>query len=69
MKQLKLQRYKMDQSICKIEWCVEDLVTALKKRGIEVTDDNIEAILTAEFSKKLVERSIERGWEIINDML
>lgn len=55
-----------DNVIVTIKWTYEDLENALKDRGYEPTDDNIETLLSNELASKLEDESIEKGWDIID---
>jgi len=54
-----------NETICKIEWKVADLLDMMAHLNIPLTDENIEHILDHRFERTLQERSIEEGWEII----
>lgn len=56
-----------DEVFCDIKWCIVDLLTAMDRRGIELTDGNIDKALKA--VDYLRERSIEEGWETIDILL
>lgn len=55
-----------DNVIVTIKWTYEDLENALKDRGYEPTDDNIETLLSNGLVSKLEDESIEKGWDIID---
>lgn len=55
-----------DNVIVTIKWTYEDLENALKDRGYEPTDDNIETLLSNRLVSKLEDESIEKGWDIID---
>lgn len=57
---------KDDSVIVTIKWTYEDLENALKDRGYEPTDDNIETLLSNGLASKLEDESIEKGWDIID---
>lgn len=57
---------KDDNVIVTIKWTYEDLENALKDRGYEPTDDNIETLLSNGLVSKLEDESIEKGWDIID---
>jgi len=59
-------KHALDEEICTIRWCVEDLVIAMTKAGIEPTDENIDKVLANRFERTLQEMSIAEGWEIID---
>lgn len=58
-----------DNVIVTIKWTYEDLENALKDRGYEPTDDNIETLLSNGLASKLEDESIEKGWDIIDYVL
>jgi hypothetical protein len=58
--------YDPNETICKIEWKIADLLDMMAHHGVELTDENIERILGNRFERTLKERSIEEGWEIID---
>ena len=62
-------KYKLDDEICVIRWCIEDLLCEMERQGIEQTDENIDMILSNRFERTLDERSTEEGWEIIADLV
>lgn len=55
-----------DNVIVTIKWTYEDLENALKDRGYEPTDDNIDTLLSNKLASKLEDESIEKGWDIID---
>ena len=55
-----------DNVIVTIKWTYEDLENALKDRGYEPTDDNIDTLLSNGLAIKLEDESIEKGWDIID---
>lgn len=55
-----------DNVIVTIKWTYEDLENALKDRGYEPTDDNIETLLSNKLASRLEDESIEKGWDIID---
>ena len=57
----------MDEVFCEIKWCIEDLVEAMERRNIEVTDENIDKAVRA--VGYLHDRSIEEGWETMDILL
>ena len=59
----------LDEVICSIVWCVEDLLVAMHRSGIEVTDENVDRVLDGRFERTLRERSIEEGWEVIDALI
>lgn len=58
-----------DNTIAIIKWIDEDLKDALKNRGYEPTEDNIDILLTNGLRKALCNRSIEFGWDIIDTVI
>lgn len=50
-----------DNVIVTIKWTYEDLENALKDRGYEPTDDNIDTLLSNGLASKLEDESIEKG--------
>ena len=52
---------------CEIKWCIADLLEAMDRRGIELTDENIDKALKA--VGYLHDRSIEEGWETMDVLL
>lgn len=55
-----------DNVIVTIKWTYEDLENALKDRGYEPTDDNIDTLLSNKLARILEDESIEKGWDIID---
>ena len=55
-----------DNVIVTIKWTYEDLENALKDRGYEPTDDNIDILLSNKLATRLEDESIEKGWDIID---
>lgn len=55
--------------IVTIKWTTADIKEALIGRGIEPTHENIQNLLSGRFVKTLEERSIEEGWQIIDDLI
>lgn len=55
-----------DNVIVTIKWTYEDLENALKDRGYEPTDDNIDTLLSNKLATRLEDESIEKGWDIID---
>ena len=55
-----------NETVCTITWCVEDVLCAMERRGIELTDENLNRIMNHRFERTLNERSTEEGWEIID---
>lgn len=55
-----------DNVIVTIKWTYEDLENALKDRGYEPTDDNIDTLLSNKLASRLEDESIEKGWDIID---
>lgn len=56
-----------DEVFCEIKWCIVDLLCAMDKRGIELTDENIDKALKA--VDYLHDRSVEEGWETMDVLL
>ena len=52
---------------CEIKWCIADLLDAMERRGIELTDENIDKAIVD--TRYLQDRSIELGWEVMDDLL
>ena len=55
--------------LCTVEWTLADLLDAMNLHGIDLTDENIETVLSNRFSRTLQDRSIEEGWQIISDLV
>lgn len=55
--------------ILTIKWTKSDIVEALKKDGIEPSEENINKVISYHNLKHLEEESIERGWEIIESII
>ena len=56
-----------NEVFCEIKWCIEDLLSAMKHRDIELTDENIDkAIIAVDY---LYGRSVEQGWEVMDILL
>jgi len=56
-----------NEVFCEIKWCKVDLLCAMDRRGIELTDENIDKALKA--VGYLHDRSIEEGWETMDILL
>ncbi len=56
-----------DEVFCEIRWSIVDLLSAMDRRGIELTDDNIDKALDA--VDYLHDRSVEDGWETMDTLL
>ena len=59
--------YELTDEVCSIRWCVEDLLYAMVKRGIELTDENVSRAM--DLGSRLQDRSIEEGWETLDILL
>lgn len=57
----------MNEVFCVIKWCIGDLAEAMERRGIELTDENIDKAVKA--VGYLHDRSIEEGWETMDILL
>ena len=55
--------------IVTIKWTIKDVEEALVSRGIQPTDENMQRLLSGRFERTLQERSIEEGWQIIDDLI
>jgi lambda repressor-like predicted transcriptional regulator len=55
--------------ILTIKWTKSDIVEALKKDGIEPSEENINKVISYHNLKHLEEESIERGWEVIGSII
>jgi lambda repressor-like predicted transcriptional regulator len=55
--------------ILTIQWTKSDIVEALEKDGIEPCEENINKIISYRNLKYLEEQSIERGWEVIGNVI
>lgn len=62
-------KHDLDEEIAVIKWCIADLLDMMAYEGMELTDDNIDRILSNRFRKTLEERSTEEGWDIIRDLV
>ena len=58
-----------NEVICTITWTVQDLLDIFERRGIEPTDENVNAMLSHPLGKHLQDRSIEEGWQILDDLV
>lgn len=59
--------YGLSDEVCSIRWCVEDLLHAMAKSGIELTDENVSRAM--DLGPRLQHRSIEEGWETLGILL
>ena len=59
----------MDETVCTIRWCVEDVLDMMAHKGIETNDENLDLILNDRLGKWLTDRSIELGWEVMDDLI
>lgn len=55
--------------ILTIQWTKNDIVEALKREGMDPSEDNISKMISYSNMKHLEEQSIERGWEIIESFV
>lgn len=58
-----------EEPIAKITWLPEDLREALADEGFKPSDENIEVLLDNRLRKTIEDLSIERGWDIIFDVI
>ncbi|PFZ93714.1 hypothetical protein COL70_08845 [Bacillus pseudomycoides] len=58
-----------EQYFTVIKWHVEDLKNCFKLRGIPATEENIAIFLNSRAPKTLDERSIEKGYEILDALI
>lgn len=58
-----------EEPIAKIVWLPEDLRCALSSNGFAPSDDNIEVLMASRLSRTIEDLSIERGWEIIEEVI
>lgn len=58
-----------EEPIAKIVWLPEDLREALVHEGFKPSDENIEVLLANRLRKTIEDLSIERGWDIIYDVI
>ena len=58
-----------EEPIAKIVWLPEDLREALRHEGFKPSDENIEVLLANRLRKTIEDLSIERGWDIIYDVI
>ena len=62
--------YPPSQVICTpAPWSLEDVYGEMIRKGIPVTDANVEAILNGRFATDLKDRETEEGFEIIDILL
>lgn len=60
----------MDDWFGIVRWCNDDLVVAMGEDGIEVTQDNIDALrIACENDHHFTDRMIEAGWDTIHYMI
>lgn len=59
---------KNSEVILTIQWSKNDIAEALKKEGMNPSEDNINKIISYQNMKYLEEQSIERGWEVIESI-
>ena len=58
-----------NEVICTVQWCIQDLLDKMASKGIPLTDENVDAILQNRFAKTLQDRSVEEGWDVIDDLI
>lgn len=52
-----------------IEWNEEDVREALINAGKECTEENIQKVMSRDNVRYIEEKSIELGWEMLNDVV
>lgn len=52
-----------------IRWCDADLEQAFKDAGVDPTPENIQRFKESRAPRTLVDRSIEEGWVILDDLI
>ena len=62
-------KHDLDETVCTIRWCVQDVLDMMAHEGFELTDENLDAILNNRLGKHLKDRSIEEGWEILDTLI
>lgn len=59
-----------DSFIASVVWNKEDIEEALAEKGFDYCEDNINKVINHPYLKKsLEERSTERGWDVIYDII
>lgn len=58
-----------NEVICTITWTVQDMLEVFEKYGIEPTEENVRAMLDHRLGRNLSDRSIEEGWQILDDLV
>lgn len=53
-----------NEVIVTIKWCVQDFKDALVEAGEDATDEQVQ-VLIDNATRDLEDRSIERGWEVL----
>jgi hypothetical protein len=52
-----------------IEWRIEDIIEAMREKGIEPTEENLLRFLKSENIRRLEETSIASGWDVIYSIM
>lgn len=58
-----------EEPVARIVWLPEDLRAALEGAGFAPSDDNIEVLMASRLSRTIEDLSIQRGWEIIEEVI
>lgn len=53
----------------KVQWCEEDLVSALENEGVPVTEENISTLYSYCNHHGLTDVMIEAGWDYIYNII
>lgn len=61
--------YDPDEDVCVVRWKMADLLDAMNRQGVELTDENVKRVLDSGFARSLGERSTEEGWEIADCLI
>lgn len=59
-----------NETICTIRWTVEDMIEILQNNGFDCSEETIRRLMDDTPLKRVLEdRSIEEGWEILEDLV
>jgi hypothetical protein len=56
-------------NILTIEWRIEDIIEAMREKGIEPTEENLLRFLKSGNIRRLEETSIASGWDVIYSIM
>ena len=59
-----------NETICTIRWTVADMYEILQNNGFDCSEETIRRLMDGTSLKRVLEdRSIEEGWEILEDLV